>query len=145
MPSSKSERLAALGNKVATVTQPFTLAANLAHYVPAAITEAGQIMPVFAQTLGFSGVGLPTLTGRLDVAQFLQGVTLLSAMAFSPYPLLRITKRSWLSNIPHLLHKTWLAPDDWVDNSLFPANDLDPPASRNLSQKRLVIFDLPVE
>ncbi len=82
---------------------PFTLAANLAHYVPNAIGEAGQILPVFARTLGFSGVGLPTLTWSLDVAQFLQGVTLLSAMVFSPYPLLRISKRSWLSNLPHLV------------------------------------------
>ena len=90
---------------------PFVLAANLAHYVPAAIMEAGQILPVFARSLGYSGVGLPTLTWSLDVAQFLQGVTLLSVMVFSPYPLLRITKggeevpisRAILSNLPHLL------------------------------------------
>ncbi|MBD2180011.1 sigma 54-interacting transcriptional regulator [Planktothrix sp. FACHB-1355] len=90
---------------------PFALAANLAYYVPAAITEAGQILPVFARSFGYSGAGLPTLTWSLDVAQFLQGVTLLSAMVFSPYPLLRITKRgdgvpimrSLLSNLPHLL------------------------------------------
>lgn len=82
---------------------PFTLAANLAHYIPAAMTEAGQILPVFARTLGFSGAGLPTLTWSLEVAQFLQGVTLLSAMMFSPYPLLRITQRSLFKNLPHLL------------------------------------------
>ena len=90
---------------------PFVLAANLAHYIPAAITEAGQIIPIFARSLGYSGAGLPTLTWSLDVAQFLQGVTLLSAMFFSPYPLLRITKGgdgvpiapSLLSNLPHLL------------------------------------------
>jgi hypothetical protein len=80
---------------------PFTLAANLAHYIPAAVTEAGQILPVLAQTLGFSGAGLPTLTWSADVAAFLQGVTLLSALIFSVYPLLRITKRSGLSNLPH--------------------------------------------
>jgi hypothetical protein len=80
-----------------------TLAANLAHYIPAAMTEAGRIVPVLAKTLGYSTVGLPTLTWSLDVAQFLQGVTLFSVLAFSPYPLLRITKRSWLSNLPHLL------------------------------------------
>lgn len=82
---------------------PFTLAANLAHYIPAAITEAGQVLPVLAQTVGYSDISVPTLTWSLDVAQFLQGVTLLSALIFSPYPLLRITKRSWLSNLPHLL------------------------------------------
>ncbi|CAN1212560.1 4Fe-4S binding protein [Tumidithrix helvetica PCC 7403] len=81
---------------------PLTLAANLAHYIPAFIMEAGRILPISARTLGLSGAGLPTLTWSLDVAQFLQGVTLLSALAFSPYPLLRITKRSWLSNLPHL-------------------------------------------
>ncbi|MGG6293768.1 cyclic nucleotide-binding domain-containing protein [Leptolyngbya sp. AN02str] len=82
---------------------PFTLATNLAHYVPAAVTEAGKILPVLARTLGFSGVGLPTLTWSADVAAFLQGVTLLSAFVFSIYPLLRITQRPFLSNLPHLL------------------------------------------
>ncbi|MBI4781684.1 MAG: cyclic nucleotide-binding domain-containing protein [Oscillatoriophycideae cyanobacterium NC_groundwater_1537_Pr4_S-0.65um_50_18] len=81
---------------------PFTLAANLTHYVPAAVTEAGQILPVLARTLGFSGAGLPTLTWSTDVATFLQGVTILSALIFSVYPLLRITQRPILSNLPHL-------------------------------------------
>lgn len=89
---------------------PFALAANLAHYVPSFMTEAGQILPVFARSLGYSGEGLPTLTWSLQVAQFLQGVTLLSVMVFSLYPLLRITKRNesetlvqkLLRNLPHL-------------------------------------------
>jgi polyferredoxin/CRP-like cAMP-binding protein len=80
---------------------PFTLAANLAYYIPSGITEAGKILPVFARTLGYSGVGLPTLTWSADVAAFLQGLTLLSALVFSVYPLLRITHRPWLSNLPH--------------------------------------------
>ncbi|MBE9227364.1 sigma 54-interacting transcriptional regulator [Phormidium sp. LEGE 05292] len=80
---------------------PFTLAANLAYYIPSGITEAGKVLPVFARTLGYSGVGLPTLTWSADVAAFLQGVTLLSALVFSIYPLLRITQRPWLSNLPH--------------------------------------------
>lgn len=82
---------------------PFTLAANLTHYVPAGVMEAGRILPVLARTLGFSGAGLPTLTWSVDVATFLQGVTLLSALVFSVYPLLRITKRPLFSNLPHLL------------------------------------------
>ncbi|WP_199336373.1 cyclic nucleotide-binding domain-containing protein [Nostoc sp. FACHB-110] len=82
---------------------PLTLAANLTHYIPATITEAGQMLPVLAQTLGYSTSNLPTLTWSWDVAKFLQGVTLISAMLFSPYPLLRITKRSLVHNIPHLL------------------------------------------
>lgn len=81
---------------------PLTLAANLAHYIPTAITEAGRILPIFAGAIGWNGVNLPSLIWSLDVAQFLQGVTLFSVLAFSPYPLLRITKRSWLSNLPHL-------------------------------------------
>ncbi len=40
------------------------------------MNQAGQILPVFAKTLGYSGANLPTLTWSLDVAQFLQGVTL---------------------------------------------------------------------
>jgi polyferredoxin/CRP-like cAMP-binding protein len=82
---------------------PLTLAANLAHYIPAAMTEAGQILPVIARTFSFSGQGLPTLTWSVDVAHFLQGVTLLSALAFSLYPLLRITQRPLLKNLPHVL------------------------------------------
>jgi transcriptional regulator with AAA-type ATPase domain/NAD-dependent dihydropyrimidine dehydrogenase PreA subunit len=82
---------------------PFTLAANLAHYIPAAMTEAGQILPVIARTLGFSGAGLPTLTWSPEVAAFLQGVTLLSGLGFSLYPLLRITRRPWWHSWPHLL------------------------------------------
>lgn len=50
---------------------PFTLAANLAHYIPAAITEAGQILPVLARTLGSNGAGWPTLTWSAEVVQFL--------------------------------------------------------------------------
>jgi NAD-dependent dihydropyrimidine dehydrogenase PreA subunit len=82
---------------------PLTLAANLAHYTPAAMTEAGQILPVMARTFGARGAGWPTVTWSLDVAQFLQGVVLLSGFAFSAYPLLRITRRSWLQNLPHLV------------------------------------------
>ncbi|NJM65711.1 MAG: cyclic nucleotide-binding domain-containing protein [Acaryochloris sp. RU_4_1] len=82
---------------------PFTLAANLAHYIPAAVTEAGQILPVIARTFGYSGQSLPTLTWSPDVAAFLQGITLLSALLFSVYPLLRITQRPWISALPHLM------------------------------------------
>jgi len=81
---------------------PFTLAANLTHYIPSVMTEAGQILPVFARTLGWSDASLPILIWSPDVAAFLQGVTLLSALLFSPYPLLRISQRPWISNLPHL-------------------------------------------
>ncbi len=82
---------------------PLTLAANLADYIPAAITEAGQFLPILARSFGAPDMGLLTLTWSADVAAFLQGVTLLSILAFSPYPLLRISQRPWLSNLPHLL------------------------------------------
>ena len=85
---------------------PMTLAANLAYYIPSAITEAGTILPVIARTFGYSGAGLPTLTWSLDVAAFLQGITLLSALAFSIYPLLKISQRPFLSNLPHLFLMT---------------------------------------
>ncbi|MGB7084621.1 MAG: sigma 54-interacting transcriptional regulator, partial [Phormidesmis sp.] len=81
---------------------PFTLAANLAHYIPAAMTEAGQILPVIARTFGVIDPGLPTLTWSPEVATFLQGVTLISGLAFGVYPLLRTTHRPWVSNLPHL-------------------------------------------
>ncbi len=81
---------------------PLTLAANLAYYTPAALTEAGQILPVIARTLGGSGTFLPTLTWSADVAAFVQEIVLLSAFLFSFYPLQRITQRSWWRNLPHL-------------------------------------------
>jgi transcriptional regulator with AAA-type ATPase domain/NAD-dependent dihydropyrimidine dehydrogenase PreA subunit len=87
---------------------PFTLAANLAHYIPAAITEAGTIPAVLARTLGYSGQSLPALTWSPEVAAFLQGVTLFSGLLFSIYPLLRIAKQPWLSSLPHLFLMTGL-------------------------------------
>lgn len=81
---------------------PLTLAVNLAYYVPAAISEAGSILPVIARTFGYTGANLPTLTWSLDVAAFLQGITLLSALVFSVYPLFKISQRPFLSNLPHL-------------------------------------------
>ncbi|MCW6035395.1 cyclic nucleotide-binding domain-containing protein [Spirulina subsalsa FACHB-351] len=82
---------------------PIVLAGNLAYYVPAAMTEAGQILPIIARTFGFSGDGLITLTWSLDVAQFIQGLTLLLALGFSLFPLLKITRRPLAQNIPHIL------------------------------------------
>ncbi|OAB59238.1 RNA polymerase subunit sigma-54 [Phormidium willei BDU 130791] len=82
---------------------PLVLAGNLAHYLPSAMTEAGQILSVTARTFGFSGEGLPTLTWSLEVAQFLQGVTLLLILGFSIFPLLKITGRPLLKTMPHLI------------------------------------------
>jgi hypothetical protein len=82
---------------------PMVLAGNLAYYLPSAMTEAGRILPVAARTFGFGGDGWFTLTWSLDVAQFLQGVTLLSILAFSLFPLLQITRRPWMKNLPHIV------------------------------------------
>jgi hypothetical protein len=82
---------------------PLVLAGNLAHYLPSAMTEAGQILPVTARTFGFSGEGLPTLTWSLEVAQFLQGAILLLILGFSIFPLLKITGRPLVKTIPHLV------------------------------------------
>jgi len=82
---------------------PMTLGVNLAYYIPAAMTEAGQLLPVTARTFGFSGEGWPVLTWSSDVAVFLQGLALLGAITFSLYPLLKITQRPFWSNLPHLL------------------------------------------
>ncbi len=87
---------------VAYAYLPFTLALNLAHYIPAATTEAGQILVVIARSLGYCDLPLPTLTWSPDVASFLQGVTILSALIFSIYPLRRITQRPWGANLPHI-------------------------------------------
>jgi polyferredoxin len=88
--------------KVIYAYLPMTLAANLAHYLPAAITEAGNLLPVIARTVGYSGVGLPSLTWSGEVATFLQGLTLLSILVFSLFPLVKITQRPLLNNLPHI-------------------------------------------
>jgi transcriptional regulator with AAA-type ATPase domain/NAD-dependent dihydropyrimidine dehydrogenase PreA subunit len=82
---------------------PLTLAANLTHYIPAAMTEAGQLLPVLARSLGWSGDRWPTVVWSMDVVAFLQGITLLSAIAFSFYPLVRISQRPLWSNLPHVV------------------------------------------
>lgn len=81
---------------------PLTLATNLTYYIPAGIREAGRILPVIARTYGGEGSGWPILSFSHDVASFLQGITLISGLLFSFYPLQRITGRSWLSNLPHV-------------------------------------------
>jgi transcriptional regulator with AAA-type ATPase domain len=82
---------------------PLTLGANLAYYIPTAITESGTLLPTLARTAGFSGGMLPTLTWSLDVANFLQGVVLLWSFGFSVYLLSGITKRFVKANLPHIL------------------------------------------
>ena len=64
---------------------PMTLAANLAYYLPAMITESGKILPVFAQNLGYTDIFLPSLSWDVHVATFLQGVTLLGIVPVSIY------------------------------------------------------------
>jgi polyferredoxin/CRP-like cAMP-binding protein len=88
--------------KVIYAYLPMVLGINLAYYIPAAITEAGEILPIIARSFGFSGEGLPTLTWSIDVAIFLQGATLLSILVFSLFPLIKITQRPLLSNLPHI-------------------------------------------
>lgn len=81
---------------------PMTLAANLAYYLPAMITESGKILPVFAQNLGYTNISLPSLTWTVDVAAFLQGVTLLGIVPVSIFALFRISKRPLFRNLPHI-------------------------------------------
>jgi polyferredoxin/CRP-like cAMP-binding protein len=88
--------------KVVYAYLPLTLGLNLAYYIPAAITEAGKILPTIARSFGLSGAGLPTLTWSSDVAAFLQGVTLLAAFFLSLFPLIQITQRPVWSNLPHI-------------------------------------------
>ncbi|MGK7944708.1 MAG: sigma 54-interacting transcriptional regulator [Microcystaceae cyanobacterium] len=82
---------------------PLTLAANLVHYFPAMLTEAGNILPVLARNLGYSSLDLPSLTWDLSVAQFLQEMTLISILLFSLFPLKKITQRPLINSWPHLL------------------------------------------
>lgn len=89
--------------KVIYAYLPLTLGANLAYYLPAAVTESGTLLPTLARTFGFNDTYLPTLTWSLDVAKFLQGGALWVALGFSVYVLFGISKASWKSNLPHFL------------------------------------------
>ena len=81
---------------------PMTLAANLAYYLPAMITQSGKILPVFAQNLGYTDIFLPSLSWDVHVATFLQGVTLLGIVPVSIFALFRISKGDLLRNLPHI-------------------------------------------
>ena len=81
---------------------PMTLGVNLAYYLPATITEAGEILPTLARSLGLSGTDLPSLTWSIDVANFLQGSTLLSVFVLSIFLLIKISQRSVFRNLSHL-------------------------------------------
>lgn len=82
---------------------PITLGFNLAYYIPAAIAEAGDILPVIARSFGFSGTGLPSLIWSMDVAAFVQGIVLLAVPGLSIYPLFKIPRRLLVSILPHCL------------------------------------------
>ncbi len=78
------------------------LGINLAYYIPSVITEAGDIFPMISQSFGLRCASLPTLTWSMDVAIFLQGVTLLSVWLLSFFPLFKITQRPLNYNLPHI-------------------------------------------
>lgn len=82
---------------------PMTLGFNLVYYISGVITEAGNILPVMARTFGLSGASLPSLTWNLEVATFLQEITLVLILLLSIYPLVKITKRPFIRLLPHLL------------------------------------------
>jgi transcriptional regulator with AAA-type ATPase domain/NAD-dependent dihydropyrimidine dehydrogenase PreA subunit len=88
--------------KVIYAYLPMTLAANLAYYLPFALQEAGKVLPVTARSFGYSGVGWFSLTWSSDVASFLQGITLLSILFFSFFPLVKITGRPLRKNWLHI-------------------------------------------
>ena len=49
---------------------------TLAHYLRLGLTEAGQVLPVGAATIGLSGINLPILVAHPAVIAFLQGTAL---------------------------------------------------------------------
>ncbi|MBR8827368.1 MAG: sigma 54-interacting transcriptional regulator [Gomphosphaeria aponina SAG 52.96 = DSM 107014] len=87
---------------------PMTLMLNLVYYLPSAVVEAGNILPIIANNFGYSGVGLPVFAWSMDVAVFLQEILLLSAIPLSISLLFKITNRPFLSNLPHSLLITGL-------------------------------------
>jgi len=80
-----------------------TLAVNLAYHLPFAVTEAGSVFQVIANTFGYNNFTIPSITWSLDVANFLQDSVLLTGLIGSIYFLYKITQNNFLSSAPHLL------------------------------------------
>ncbi|NEQ44855.1 MAG: 4Fe-4S binding protein [Leptolyngbya sp. SIOISBB] len=55
---------------------PLVLMGTLAHYLQLFLTEAGQVLPLSAATIGLSGMNLPVLVAHPAVVAFLQGTAL---------------------------------------------------------------------
>ncbi len=92
---------------------PMVLAANLAHYLYLALTEAGKIMPLTMTTFGLSGAGLPVFTADPAVISFLQGITLLIGLLCSVIVATNIAKESWRRLLPQHLSSLLLTVSLW--------------------------------
>jgi transcriptional regulator with AAA-type ATPase domain/NAD-dependent dihydropyrimidine dehydrogenase PreA subunit len=62
---------------------PLVLAANLTHYLPLGLGEAGRILPVTFATFGLAGENLPILVAHPAAIAFLQGMVLILGMILS--------------------------------------------------------------
>lgn len=82
---------------------PLTLGATLAHYLRLGLSEAGQILPVTAQTFGFATVSFPAWSAHPAVIAFLQGAVLLLSCLGSVVILQKIAKQSLLKLWPYLI------------------------------------------
>jgi len=81
---------------------PMALVANLIYYLHPFMTESGKIFQIIAENLGLHTI-VPTFTWGIEVANFVQGMTILSVIPLSIFPLLKISQRPLLGNLPHIV------------------------------------------
>lgn len=92
---------------------PLVLGSSLAHYLDLGLTEAGRILPVTLATFGLSSIDLPILVAHPAVVNFLQGATLMAAVALTLLLTQKIGRQSFWTLLPQHLTTIALAAVFW--------------------------------
>lgn len=92
---------------------PLLLLGTLAHYLPLGLTEAGQILPVSAATVGLSLPHLPVLVAHPAVVTFLQGTALLAGALLSVILTQKIARQPLRLLLPQHLSTVTLMGTFW--------------------------------
>jgi transcriptional regulator with AAA-type ATPase domain/NAD-dependent dihydropyrimidine dehydrogenase PreA subunit len=93
---------------------PLVLGGNLAHYFKLGLEEGGQIIPITFATFGQIGNNLPSFVAHPAVITFLQGMTLIVALAVTFFLTQKIAKRPIRSLIPQHLASICILITLWI-------------------------------
>jgi len=93
---------------------PLVLAANLAHYIPYGLGEAGRILPVGFATFGLNGTGLPVAVAHPAVIAFLQALTLIAGVWLSVWLTHKIARQPLRALLPQHVAAFALGSGVWL-------------------------------